>query len=62
MCANFELLSLNFVRECTNTKQYFIQNLVEIDQREPLNLRRISVFFYRDIKFSKFDVSTELPR
>ena len=31
-CANFELSSSNFVRECANTKSCFIRNLVRIDR------------------------------
>ena len=32
ICANFELLSLKFVYECTNTKWYSIRNFVRIGQ------------------------------
>ena len=52
--ANFDLSSWNWHWVMFDTK--FCKN-----RRRLLNFRQVWIFFYRDIKFKKFDVSTKLP-
>ena len=60
--ANFDLSSWNSLRKCTNTKWCLILNFVEISRvLQILDEFEFFNFFYRDIKFVKFDVSTKLP-
>ena len=57
--ANFDLSSWNFGRMCTNIEWYLILNFVRIGQDlQIFDVFEFFYFFYRDIKFWKFDVST----
>ena len=59
--ANFDLSSWYFVGKCTNTEWCLIPNFIKIGgDLSILNEFDFIIFFYRDIKFLKFDVSTKL--